>query len=56
MKNRVLPTPTGEYAVGTFIYTVKDDRKEVMHQGGMRSVAARVNYPVLKERLYWTTP
>lgn len=44
-----LPKPTGEYAVGTFTYTVRDDRKEVMHQGGMRSIAARVYYPVLKE-------
>ena len=43
------PKPTGEYAVGTFTYTVKDDRKEVMHQGGMRSVTSRVYYPVLKE-------
>jgi dienelactone hydrolase len=49
MKNRILPKPTGEYAVGTFTYTVKDDRKEVMHQGGMRSVTSRVYYPVLKE-------
>lgn len=32
--------PTGEYAFGTFTYTVGDDRKEVMHQGGMRSVEA----------------
>ena len=30
MKNKSLPKPTGEYAVGTFTYTVKDDRKEVM--------------------------
>lgn len=44
-----LPKPTGEYAVGTFTYTVRNDRKEIMHQGGMRSVAARVYYPVLKE-------
>ncbi|MCR5847053.1 MAG: hypothetical protein K6G75_02885 [Lachnospiraceae bacterium] len=45
----VIPKPTGEYAVGTFTYTVKDAREEVMHQGGMRSVATRVYYPVLKE-------
>ncbi len=48
--NRILaPRPTGEYAVGTFTYTVKDDREEVMHPGTMRSVAARVYYPVPKE-------
>lgn len=32
-----------------FTYTVKDDRKEIMRQGGMRNVAARVYYPVLRE-------
>lgn len=42
MQKKGLPKPTGEYAVGTFTYTVKDDRKEIMRQGGMRSVAARV--------------
>ena len=41
------PKPTGEYAVGTFTYTVKDVREEVMAPGTMRSVAARVYYPVL---------
>ena len=46
---RSLPKPTGEYAVGTFTYTVKDDREEVMPRGGMRSVAARVYYPVSKD-------
>lgn len=49
MRKKGLPKPTGEYAVGTFTYTVKDDRKEIMRQGGMRSVAARVYYPVLRE-------
>ena len=49
MRKMGLPKPTGEYAVGTFTYTVKDDRKEIMRQGGMRSVAARVYYPVLRE-------
>ena len=44
-----MPRPTGEYAVGTFTYTVKDDREEVLKPGTMRSVAARVYYPVLKE-------
>ena len=32
-----------------FTYTVKDDRKEIMRQGGMRSVVARAYYPVLRE-------
>ena len=44
-----MPVPTGEYAVGTMTYTVKDDREEVLAPGTMRSVAARVYYPVLKE-------
>lgn len=44
-----IPKPTGEYAVGTFTYTVKDHREEVLNPGSMRSVAARVYYPVLKE-------
>lgn len=43
------PKPTGKYAVGTFTYSLKDDREEIMAMGGMRSVAARVYYPVLKE-------
>ncbi len=33
MKSMNLPKPTGEYAVGTFVYTVWNDREEVMHQG-----------------------
>ena len=45
---RDLPKPTGEYAVGTFTYTVKDDRAEVLKPNAMRSVASRVYYPVLK--------
>ncbi|MBO4533690.1 MAG: hypothetical protein IKX70_00330 [Treponema sp.] len=45
----MLPKPTGEFAVGTFTYTIKDHRKEVLPAGGMRSIAARVYYPVLKE-------
>ena len=49
MKKINVPKPTGEYAVGTFTYTVKDDRKEVAYQSDMRSVTARVYYPVLKE-------
>ena len=44
-----IPNPTGEYAVGTFTYTVKDQREEIMAPGTKRSVAARVYYPVEKE-------
>ena len=44
-----IPEPSGEYAVGTMTYTVKDDREEVLQPGSMRSIAARVYYPVLKE-------
>ena len=36
------PKPTGQYAVGTFTYTIKDHRKEVLPADGMRSIAARV--------------
>lgn len=43
------PKPSGEYAVGTFTYTVKDDREEILRPGTMRSISARVYYPVLKE-------
>ncbi len=49
MKEINMPKPTGEYAVGTFTYTVKDDREEVMAPGTMRSVASRVYYPVSKK-------
>lgn len=51
MKKRLSPKPTGEYAVGTFTYTVYNDRPEVLreHENEMRSVAARVYYPVLKD-------
>ena len=49
MRIPAFPKPTGEYAVGTTTYTVKDDRPEVLPAGGMRSVPARVYYPVLKE-------
>ena len=49
MKNAAFPKPTGEYAVGTLTYTVQNDREETLPRGGMRSVAARVYYPVLKE-------
>ena len=43
------PKPTGEYAVGTFTYTVKDAREEVMDKTKMRSVASRVYYPIDKD-------
>lgn len=43
------PKPTGQFAVGTFTYTIKDQRKEVLPAGGMRSIAARVYYPCTKE-------
>ena len=49
MRQVNLPKPTGEYAVGTFTYTVKDDREEALEPGTMRSVAARVYYPAEKE-------
>ena len=48
MKKVNKPVPTGEYAVGTFTYTVKDVREEVMKPGTKRSVGARVYYPVNK--------
>ena len=44
------PQPTGPYAVGTFTYTVWNDRPEAMHPNVMRSVAARVYYPLPKDR------
>ena len=49
MKEMNTPKPTGKYAVGTFTYTIKDDREEVLAPGTMRSIASRVYYPVLKE-------
>lgn len=45
------PMPTGEYAVGTFTYTVFNDREEVLFTGKMRSVPARVYYPVRKDSI-----
>ena len=45
-----IPVPTGEYAVGTFTYTVKDDRPETLNPDLMRSIAARVYYPVPEEQ------
>ena len=43
------PAPSGEYAVGTFTYTIYNDREEVLFPGTMRSIAVRVYYPVRKE-------
>lgn len=45
------PLPTGGYAVGTFTYTVYNDRDEVLVPGTKRSLSARVYYPVLKEKV-----
>ena len=47
MKKITRPKPTGEFAVGTFTYTVYNDRPETLreHESEMRSVAARVFYP-----------
>ena len=47
MKKTTKPVPTGEYAVGTFTYTVYNDRQEMLreHENEMRSVAARVFQP-----------
>ena len=43
--------PTGEYAVGTFSYTVYNDREEKMYNaiGTKRSIPVKVYYPVSKE-------
>lgn len=43
------PVPSGKYAVGTFTYTIKNQRPEVMEPSKMRSVASRVYYPVHKD-------
>ena len=48
MKKWRMPVPSGGYAVGTSTYTIKDDRPEKL-AAGMRSIASRVYYPVLKE-------
>lgn len=45
------PVPTGEYAVGTFTYTVYNDREETLYcaPGTKRSIPVRVYYPVYRE-------
>lgn len=43
------PLPTGEYAVGTFTFTIFNDRDEVLFPGTKRSIPARVYYPINKE-------
>ena len=47
INEKLFPKPDGNFAVGTFTYTIKDHRKEVLSPGGMRSIAARVYYPVM---------
>ena len=42
------PTPTGEYAVGTFTHTIYTDRDEVLAPGTKRVVPVRVYYPATK--------
>ena len=43
------PKPTGEYAVGTFTFTVWEDREEILRPSTQRSVACRMYYPVRKD-------
>ena len=45
------PVPTGEYAVGVFSFTIKNDREETMYNaiGSQRSVPVKVFYPAMKE-------
>ena len=45
------PVPTGEYAVGTFSFTIKNDREETMYNaiGSKRSIPVKVFYPADKE-------
>ena len=43
-----IPSPTGEYAVGTFTHTINTDREEVYVPGTKRVVPVRVYYPVAK--------
>lgn len=40
------PSPTGTYAVGTFTFTIYDDRDETYVPGTKRCIPARVYYPV----------
>jgi len=51
MRKVETPKPTGEYAVGTFTYTVYDALDETMYNavGTKRSIPARVYYPVTKD-------
>ena len=43
-----IPSPTGEYAVGTYTHTINTDREEVNVPGTKRVVPVRVYYPVTK--------
>ncbi len=42
------PSPTGRYAVGTFTFTIYNDRDEAYVPGTKRSIPARVYYPAEK--------
>ena len=44
-----IPTPQGEYAVGTITYTIYNERDEALEEGAKRNVSARLYYPVLIE-------
>ena len=43
------PAQTGEFAVGTFTFTIYNDREERLAPGTMRNIGARVYYPVYKD-------
>ena len=43
-----IPEPKGEYAVGTFTFTIYGQREEVFFPGAKRNIPARVYYPALK--------
>ena len=51
MNNVITPKPTGEYAVGSFTFTIYNDREETIYcaKGSMRSLPVRVYYPAKKE-------
>ena len=43
------PEPTGEYAVGTFTFTIYNDRDEILVPGTKRSIPVRIYYPAAKD-------
>jgi dienelactone hydrolase len=51
MNNVITPKPTGEYAVGSFTFTIYNNREETIYcaKGSMRSLPVRVYYPAKKE-------